>query len=957
MEIKRIQLRGISRSPSDRMTDDGGIAESLNAYLDHQEVAPAIVPKDISTELGIPEGNKFDYTFIHKTQTIENLIVVYTKDERQRVAICEDQEISDILTLDQDELVKNVTSFGNTIGVTTNQYTHWLLYESGDYSVLGTNVPFPKFHFANYEVAGKALGDTNEDVKVIRSFRVHESSNNNPAEVRKLDFASLQQSYDKGTAIDDEKSLSLINDVWEKFAEAEAINREEGVFNHQIHAILAIRLIDNSELISTPIVLSAGFNQPLEVEYKDFYSEYYEAGGDGENSYQKDEKTYLTSLDCKLKTAFKIFLQIDEDNNFFERWEKVIQGIRVYVSNRVAANIPKQSAKAYNSKTTTVGDSNIDEETGNGFSSTEITTTASIELGNSEYDYKEEHLSADQFRLFKSYTLQEFKSLTEGTIVEVDKEVMSDDYISEQLDFLNASMLNYHTSFAKSTTFNSRLIAYGIKETLEISIPCLNAVNYTNKELISEFQAPRPLEYSSQGVEQYFNLTFYLKDNTGKEFTLTAKHPVSIPDYGDLQYVKYGDNIPLLDIETYANVFQYVICPDKRAYKVDVNFDFYSPRDGRIKHASIAHLTLKEHPYLNCSYYYGGMDENLVDICLDYDNDYITGPTSITEEVPNKIYISEVDSPFVFPLDSRHTFQSEIIGVAIASVALSQGQFGQYPLYVFTKDGIWVMETASDGRFLSSKPLSREVCSNVDAITSIDQAIVFVTSKGVMLLQGSQVTELSPYMNGKHYTIEPTAKMIIESQEFFSGYADTLSDSSAFMAFVQKASVAYDYPGKRLIFINPTEDYQYVYKLDTQTWHKLHHPDFKLEQVLNSYPECYVVASTENGSRVIDLSTHLDVSAEQRTEKVILATRPFDLAEPDVFKTIRDVRVRGQFPKGAVKFILLGSNDGINFSVINTLRGKSWKLFRMIILADLDATDRISWIDVGYETRFTNKLR
>ena len=957
MEIKRIQLRGISRSPSDRMTDDGGIAESLNAYLDNSEVAPAIIPEDISTELGIPEGSKFDFTFIHKTQTIENLIVVYTKDDLQRVALCKDQEIDDILTLDKDELVKHITSFGNTIGVTTNQYTHWVLYETGEYSILGTNVPFPNFHFANYEVEGKALGEENEGVKVIRKFTISEASNNDPSVVRKLNFASLQQSYDKNTVIEDEKSLSLINDVWSKFAEAEAINRQEGVFNHQIHAILAIKLIDNSELISTPIVLSAGFNQPLEVEYKDSYSYYYEAGGDGENSYQNEDQTFLTSIDCKLKTAFKIFLQIDEDNNFFERWEKVIQEIRVYVSNRVAANLPKQSAKLYNPKTIEEKDSNIDEETGNEYRSEKKTTTASVVLGNSEYDYKEEHLSADQFRLFKSYSLQEFSNLTEGTIVEVDKEVMSDDYITEQLDFSNASMLNYHTSFAKSTTFNSRLIAYGIKEALEISVPCLNAVNYTNKALTSDFKAPRPLEYGSDGIEQYFNFTFYLRDNTGKEFALTAKHPVSIPDYGNLQYVKYGDNISLLDIQTYANVFQYVICPDRRAYRLDVDFDFYSPRDGRIKHASVAHLTLQKHPYLNCSYYYGGMDENLVDRCLDYDNDYITGPTSITEEVPNKIYISEVDSPFVFPLDSRHTFQSEIIGVAIASVALSQGQFGQYPLYVFTKDGIWVMETASDGRFLSSKPLSREVCSNIDAITSIDQAIVFVTSKGVMLLQGSQVTELSPYMNGKHSLIEPTAKMIIENQDLFSGFADTLSDSSPFMAFVQKASIAYDYPGKRLIFINPNETYQYVYKLDTQTWHKLHHPDFKIEQVLNSYPECYVVASNERGSRVVDLSTHLDTAEQQNAEKVILATRPFDLAEPDVFKTIRDVRVRGQFPKGAVKFILLGSNDGINFSVINTLRGKSWKLFRLIILADLDPTDRISWVDIGYETRFTNKLR
>jgi hypothetical protein len=316
-----------------------------------------------------------------------------------------------------------------------------------------------------------------------------------------------------------------------------------------------------------------------------------------------------------------------------------------------------------------------------------------------------------------------------------------------------------------------------------------------------------------------------------------------------------------------------------------------------------------------------------------------------------------MDNPFSFPIANRFTFQSAVLGTAVATAALSQGQFGDYPLYVFTKDGIWAMKTNEEGRFLSPKPLSRDVCSNVESITSLDKDVVFATSKGVMLLHGSEVTELSPYMNGKHYSIEPSAKIIVESQEFFSGFAETLSDSSPFMAFIQNASAAYDYPGKRLIFINPNENYQYVYKLDTQTWHKLHHPGFKLQQVINSYPECLVVASADNGSRIVDMSTHLDISTEQKTEKVILATRPFDLSEPDVFKTIKDVRIRGQFPKGAVKFILLGSLDGINFRVINTLRGKSWKLFRLIILADLDPTDRISWIDIGYETRFTNRLR
>ena len=110
-------------------------------------------------------------------------------------------------------------------------------------------------------------------------------------------------------------------------------------------------------------------------------------------------------------------------------------------------------------------------------------------------------------------------------------------------------------------------------------------------------------------------------------------------------------------------------------------------------------------------------------------------------------------------------------------------------------------------------------------------------------------------------------------------------------------------------------------------------------------------------TKVLDLSTVLDAAELKTPTKGVTATRPLDLGEPDVFKTITDIRVRGQYPKGAVKFILLGSNDGVTFYTINTLRGKAWKLFRIIILADLQPTDRISWIDVQYETKFTNRLR
>ncbi len=194
-----------------------------------------------------------------------------------------------------------------------------------------------------------------------------------------------------------------------------------------------------------------------------------------------------------------------------------------------------------------------------------------------------------------------------------------------------------------------------------------------------------------------------------------------------------------------------------------------------------------------------------------------------------------------------------------------------------------------------------------------------------------------------------------------------LVDTTPFMQFMKTAECMYDYTGQRLIFYNDTTDYQYVYILSTGTWHKTMQdldPPYKIHHSLNSYPNCqaYVTTSDDNEAILWDFSTPLDVtSTEER--RCIIATRPFDLEEPDVLKTINHLRIRGQYErydadgKPRVGYLLFGSQDGTTFHRLTSLRGKSWKLFRLVIFATLKPTERISWVDVDYETRFNNRFR
>lgn len=209
-------------------------------------------------------------------------------------------------------------------------------------------------------------------------------------------------------------------------------------------------------------------------------------------------------------------------------------------------------------------------------------------------------------------------------------------------------------------------------------------------------------------------------------------------------------------------------------------------------------------------------------------------------------------------------------------------------------------------------------------------------------------------------TSQPEASVLIKSSDW-NGLLNAASDGSHFMAFMEKAHLAYDYTGERILCFNEQKNYIYVYMLKTATWHKMSLPEnVRFKRTLNSYPQTYISAQVSeyglSNARILNYSTPLDVTSRENIKGVI-ATRPIDLGEPDIRKTIKSIRIRGQYNRNDVRYILLGSMDGINWGVLPSLRGGSYKLYRLILLTNLSPTERISWIDIDYESRFANKLR
>ena len=75
-------------------------------------------------------------------------------------------------------------------------------------------------------------------------------------------------------------------------------------------------------------------------------------------------------------------------------------------------------------------------------------------------------------------------------------------------------------------------------------------------------------------------------------------------------------------------------------------------------------------------------------------------------------------------------------------------------------------------------------------------------------------------------------------------------------------------------------------------------------------------------------------------------------------KQIKDIRVRGFFGDGgSAQLVLMGSMDNVYYDRLTTLRSGSYKFYRLALLLKLYPDERVSWVDVDYEERFTNKLR
>jgi hypothetical protein len=365
-------------------------------------------------------------------------------------------------------------------------------------------------------------------------------------------------------------------------------------------------------------------------------------------------------------------------------------------------------------------------------------------------------------------------------------------------------------------------------------------------------------------------------------------------------------------------------------------------------------ITAKTHPFLNGSYAFTGFDKKRA--ATAYGTPANEEAVTIKENI---IYTSESENPFVFPPQGVNAIGTvKVLGMASATKAISEGQYGQFPLYAFTSEGVWSLSVSDSGLYAAKQPVVMDVCiGNGESITNLDSSVVFASKRGIMLLSGGNSVCLSDW-------IKSNAPFNASSLKGLSDTAAGIQIHSIkpFDDFLNGCRMIYDYNRQRLIVYNPEKDgnakiypYAYVYSFLSKKWGIM---DCTIEYSLNSYPDA--IAVENGGISVVDES---EASDTETVRNGIIVTRPIKLEGTDQLKTISTLIQRGRI--GNVKQILYGSRDMTNWipvwssrnQFLRGFRGTPYKYFRVAVIFNLKEGESLYGCSVEYDVKMNNRLR
>ena len=458
-----------------------------------------------------------------------------------------------------------------------------------------------------------------------------------------------------------------------------------------------------------------------------------------------------------------------------------------------------------------------------------------------------------------------------------------------------------------------------------------------------------------------------------------------------------------LGSEPAFQIKRYFAYPDARATTLRIIVDLVVSGTPKL----IATLRLTPHEILNFAWY---NEPSSVSGAMKYGVFQYSGPLASYPEATfstivntyrdrNRVQLTEQSNPFYYPaINSYRIGNGNVVGMATNAVALSQGQFGEYPVYCFTSDGIWAMTIGTGDPLIQSiVPVSREVCNNLRSITQIDGGVVFTTEKGLYIITGSTPIEISDLAEGNHLsrlTGTVNYEAIANNPNLYQ--VKSYLCNTNFLSYLSGADIGYDHIHKELVVSNPAKTYSWVYSLRSKMWFKISQ---SWERFVHDFPRTYGYRTETLEGTTPFYASSTEISASDDT---ILASAEyiegavynylFDITQEDfadlvpVHMESRPIKISARRFKKIHRLLvggvvndslsnpfsvnLFGSADDRDWFLMNAshafaaknrlLIGRttfSCMYFILVIGGKVDEDAYFTHLEIEFEERYGNKLR
>lgn len=332
----------------------------------------------------------------------------------------------------------------------------------------------------------------------------------------------------------------------------------------------------------------------------------------------------------------------------------------------------------------------------------------------------------------------------------------------------------------------------------------------------------------------------------------------------------------------------------------------------------------------------------------------------------NKLKVSSLNNPFNFPLLNTYTVGTGIaLNAASNAMRASEGQFGQYPLYVFTTENVYALNVGSgDVVYSTISPISNESPIS-GVICSTPFGVLFITKRGLKVINGQQVDfisaqlELSPEELTQQWQVgTDTFPLIhrlqqISFNEYLKGATEILYNSYENEVIVSNPSLAYNYvlnvdsaswyistelfdksvcnvfPELLVVRNEYIKDYSLKNSIETIAqklyfngveynyageW--LNTASYSIDETVKSGSKYYVCILDHDNQvtpRPVTNNTYWEELVLEDTN-VSLITRMFDFGTPDI-KNLERTILRGTFHDSQITVMQQSTNDGLYYEI------------------------------------------